>query len=320
MVLLTGATGFIGKNFALKLAQRQRIKILVRKTSDVTLFKENKNICVVRGGLEDDLGLAEALTGVSIVVHCAGKIYGKSLDEFLLTNTRGTANLVRAMKEKGINSLLFLSSQSAAGSNQDSNPIDENTQPRPVSWYGLSKKLAEDIIIKSGLNYTILRPCSVYGPYDFEILKIIKLLKYGMFPKFGKGERYINLIYVEDLVNLMAKIVTGDFFKNRLYFVCDGNCYSYSEIIGEIAKILNKSRIIDILIPKAVALFFGTLNDVFLPEKKRIVGRDKIRELIQDIWLCQNSRLCTELGFIPQYSFHEGMRKTIEWYQKNGYL
>ncbi len=317
---MTGATGFIGKNFALKLAQRQRIKILVRKSSDIALFKGNKNISVVRGSLEDWDSLFRALIGVDVVVHCAGKTYGKSLDEFLRTNAAGTANLVTAMKENAIERLLYLSSQSAAGPSRSSNPVDENTPPKSVSWYGLSKRLAEDIIIKSGINYTILRPCSVYGPYDFEILKIIRLLKYGFSPKFGRGEKYISLIYVEDLVELMVKIVAKGLFEKRFYFVCDGNFYSYTEIIETIAKILNKARIINITIPKSIALFFGTLNDVFLPEKKRIVGRDKIRELFQDFWLCKNDHLCEELKFTPKYSLAEGMEETIGWYLKNGYL
>uniref|UniRef100_A0A7C4TIH7 NAD(P)-dependent oxidoreductase n=1 Tax=candidate division WOR-3 bacterium TaxID=2052148 RepID=A0A7C4TIH7_UNCW3 len=319
MILLTGATGFVGKNFVLSYKAIGAIKVLVRKTSDTSLLRDD-NINIVEGRLEDKENLKRALKDVDIVLHCAAKTDGRSFYEFHRINTLGTLNLIEAMKEIGVKRILYLSSQSAVGSNPNCTPFNEDISARPVSFYGMTKKMAEDAIKKSGLEYIILRPCSVYGPYDKEILKIIRLLKYGLSPRFGRREKYVNLIYIKDLVDLMIKIVGNRLFINRIYFVCDGECYSYGEIVNEMAKILKRSRIFDIPIPKSLGMFFGTLNDALLPEKRRIVGRDKIKELSCDFWLCQNDRLCEELKFRPQYSLQEGMRETIEWYRRNRWL
>lgn len=320
MVLLTGATGFVGKNFCLKFTETDRIRILTRKTSDIELFKNRKEIEIIYGNIEDGKNLDRALEGVSIVVHCAARTTGRNLKELLSTNTQGTKNLISAMEKSSVRKILFLSSQSTVGPNPFCKPFDETCKPRPISFYGLSKKIAEDIIIRSSLEYLILRPCSVYGPYDTEILKIVKLLNFGVCPVLNETEKAINLIYVKDLVNLMYQIVKENLFNNRIYFVSDGNHYLYMEVIKEILSLLGKSHYIKIHIPGSIALFFGLLNDLFLPEDKRIIGRDKVREMLQKFWLCESKRVCEELKFTPAWDLKEGLRETIAWYRTNNLL
>ncbi|GAI16811.1 unnamed protein product, partial [marine sediment metagenome] len=77
-VLITGATGFIGKNLIPALIKFQKIKILVRKTSDIELFKKNSKIEITYGELEKDEGIEQALNGVDTVVHCAARTIGKN--------------------------------------------------------------------------------------------------------------------------------------------------------------------------------------------------------------------------------------------------
>jgi len=138
-------------------------------------------------------------------------------------------------------------------------------------------------------------------------------------PIIGFGEKYLNLIYVKDLVQLIIKIAEADKFYNKIYFVNDGNCYSYTEIFDEIEMILAKKHI-KIHVPESIALFSGLMNDIFISEKKRLVCRDKIRELAKEYWLCSNENSAKEFGFAPKYSLKEGMVETINWYRKHGFL
>lgn len=316
MLLVTGATGFIGKNLIPELVKLSNIRILARRTSNIHTFKGLKNLEICYGSLENIEEIAEALKDIEIVIHCAARTVGKNFIEYYRTNTLGTKNLIEAVAQKK-KKIIYLSSYAACGISVGKTPVDETTKPNPISFYGLSKKLAEAIIKASGLNFIILRPPAVYGPNEMELFKYIKLLNYGLCPIAGFGEKYINLIYIEDLVQLLVKIIKEGIFNNRVYFVSDGKCYSFSEVVDEIAKILNKKHLLKIYIPEPVALFCGLLNDLFLPEKKRFVSRDKVKELARECWVCSNERLTQELGFTPGYSLKEGMQRTINWYRKN---
>jgi nucleoside-diphosphate-sugar epimerase len=315
-VLITGATGFIGKNLIFPLARIRTVKILARSTSNIELFRENKNIEIGYGDLENNIGIDEALKNVETVIHCAARTIGKNLIEYYRTNTTGTTNLIMAMKKKNMKKILFLSSHAVCGPCLKEKPLDESDQPEPISFYGITKKIAEDTIRKSGINFIILRPVAVYGPHDFDILKYIKLLNNGICPIIGFGEKYINLIYVADLVQLIITLIKANKFLNRTYFVNDGNCYSVKEVLDEIANALNKKSF-KIYVPEKVALFYGLLNDIFLPQQKRLIWRDKVRELAKDKWLCCNERIKTECHFKPNHTLKQGIKKTIDWYRNN---
>ena len=318
-VLITGATGFIGKNLIPALIRFQKIRILVRKTSNIELFKKNSKIEITYGELEKDEGIEQALNGVDTVVHCAARTIGKNFIEYYRTNTTGTANLIRAMNKKKIKKILYLSSHAVCGPGCEKKSVKESDQPNPVSFYGMTKKLAEEIVMNSGINYTILRPVSVYGPYDMEILKYIKLLNRGICPVIGFGEKFINLIFITDLVELIITLIRANKFNNQIYFINDGNCYSYKELLNEITNILGVNNL-KVYIPETMALFYGLLNDVFLRRQKRLIWRDKVREMARKYWLCSNEKLRDDFNFIPKYMLKQGMKETIDWYRTHGFL
>jgi nucleoside-diphosphate-sugar epimerase len=317
--LITGATGFIGKNLIPALIRFQKIRILVRRTSNIELFKKNSKIEITYGELEKNEGIEQALNGVDTVVHCAARTIGKNFNEYYRTNTTGTANLIKAMNKKKIKKILYLSSHAVCGPGCEKKAVKESDQPNPVSFYGMTKKLAEDIVMNSGINYTILRPVSVYGPYDMEILKYIKLLNRGICPVIGFGEKYINLIFITDLVELIITLIRVNKFNNQTYFINDGNCYSYKELLNEITNILGINNL-KVYIPETMALFYGLLNDVFLRRQKRLIWRDKVREMARKYWLCSNEKLRGDFNFTPKYMLKQGMKETVDWYRAHGYL
>ncbi|MEO0184553.1 MAG: NAD(P)-dependent oxidoreductase [candidate division WOR-3 bacterium] len=320
MILVTGATGFLGKNFVFEHTKTSPVKILVRQTSDTSLFKDNSNVIINSGDLIVNKGIAQALDDVEIVIHCAARTNGSRFNDFYCDNVVATRNLIEAMKRKSVDKLLLISTQSAGGPCCSEEAVNETTPSHPVSFYGLSKKMAEDVVRKSGLQYNILRPCSVYGPYDMEILKFIKLIKRGFYPIIGGGNKCVSLVYVKDLVKLMQVIVERGLFNNKTYYVSDGNCYQYDEVVQEICRILNRKYCFKVSIPESFAYIFGLLNDLLLPQKRMLVGFDKIRDMSKDFWICENSRIIEESGWTPEYDLNKGMEETIRWYQKNDFL
>lgn len=319
MILITGATGFIGRNLIPEITKFCKVRILVRRTSDIESFKANKQIEIVYGDLDEDIGLVQALDGIDTVIHCAARTIGKNFFEYYKTNTTGTKNLINAMDSKYIKGIIYLSSHAAYGPSNEKRSCTEGERPQPISFYGVTKKCAEEVIRNSCIPYIILRPVSVYGPHDMDILKYIRLLYQGICPIVGFGEKYINLIYVDDLIQLIIKIIRAEKFYNRTYFVNDSHWYSYDEVLNEIDASLHKKNL-RIHVPTSLALFIGLMNDVFLHEKKRRVWRDKVRELAANYWLCSNERLIKEFSFVPQYSLKDGMKVTIQWYKEQGFL
>ncbi|MCX7994778.1 MAG: NAD(P)-dependent oxidoreductase [candidate division WOR-3 bacterium] len=320
MILVTGATGFIGKNFVYRILKKKPIKILARPSTDISVYKNNPEVKIDYGDFYTQDHLKSALEGVDVVVHCAGLTMGRNFQEFYQANVCSTMNLVKAMKREGVRKILFLSSQSAGGPGSSSTCIEETTAPAPISFYGLTKKMAEDVLSRSGLDYVILRPCSVYGPFDTEILKFIKLLKMGFCPFIGGDEKYINLIYVKDLVELMMLIIDKDFFNHKVYYVTDGVCYRFEDVIKLIQEILNQKRCVKIYIPEAFAVLFGLLNDLIIPRNQRIAGFDKMKEMTGKYWICSNSKIIADTGWKPVYDLKKGMEETIAWYRQNNFL
>jgi dihydroflavonol-4-reductase len=318
-LLIVGASGFVGKNLVLQMANDNKTTVLVRPTSNTALFKDNPNIRILTGDLETAWGLNEALKNIDVVIHCAARTMGRTYWEYYRTNTLGTANLIREMGKSGVQKILFLSSHAAYGPAAGNTEIGEKTTENPISFYGYTKKLAEDLIIRSGLSYTIIRPVSVYGPHDTEILTYVKLLDKGICPVVGFGPKYLNLIYVKDLVDMIIEIVNRDFFANQIYFANDGNCYSFDSVIDAIARALGKKNI-KIHVPASIAMFVGLLNDVFIPQRHRLVTRDKVRELACHYWVCSNLRAMKEIDFHPQYTFERGIVETVAWYREQGLI
>ncbi|UCD05087.1 MAG: NAD-dependent epimerase/dehydratase family protein [candidate division WOR-3 bacterium] len=318
-ILVIGASGFVGKNLVPALAARNPVTILVRPTSNIDLFKNDKSIRIRYGDLETGEGIEQALQDVDAVIHCAARTMGRTYWEFYRTNTSGTANLVRTMEGGSVRKLLYLSSHAACGPSAGSEAKKEQHEQTPISFYGRTKKLAEDLIRNSNLSYVIVRPVSVYGPHDKEILTYIKLLNGGICPVIGYGHKYLNLIFVKDLVALIVNIIERDLFSKRTYFAHDGKCYSLHSVLDSIASTLGKKNL-KIHIPESIAMFVGLLNDALLPPQKKLVTRDKIRELACQAWVCSNERITEELHFKPRYSFEQGIAETIDWYRKYGFL
>lgn len=319
MLLITGATGFLGKNLIPHLAQTHRLRVLVRRTSAISFLKSISNVETVYGDLERNEGLDQALLGIETVVHCAARTIGKNAAEYYKTNTLGTAHLLEAMVRQDVKRILYLSSHAACGPCTGNEPHHATVVPRPISFYGDSKKRAEDMIKMSTCEYIILRPAAVYGPHDTETLKYIRLVAHGLCPIIGYGEKYLNLMYVEDLVRLIHIILDKNTFDNAIHFAHDGHCYSFDEIAETIMHILGK-RCITFRLPVQVTLFYGLLNDALLPGRKRLVWRDKVRELAQQYWLCRTDTVQTVYGFKPGFTLEQGMRKTIAWYKNHSCL
>ncbi len=108
-ILITGATGFIGRHLAGALSKTFSVRCLVRKTSDITALKD-LNVDIAYGDLLVKESIRPALDGIDLVYHLAGEVYSRRKKDYYKGNVLATQNLLEACKEKGTKRIIFLSS------------------------------------------------------------------------------------------------------------------------------------------------------------------------------------------------------------------
>ncbi|MEA3499792.1 MAG: NAD(P)-dependent oxidoreductase [Candidatus Marinimicrobia bacterium] len=322
---VTGATGFIGYHLVKKLlSMNWEVVCLSRKNSNNnTEFQ--KEVSWIIGDLFDKKALAEGCSNADIIFHLAGQIKAINKKELFETNANGTKNLIEAILKSNKNThLIFLSSLSASGPTNKNKVNTESDKNKPISNYGKSKLLAEDIILKNrdNLYSTIIRPGIVYGPKDRETLLFFKLAKFGINLHLGINEQHLSMIFVEDLIQLIIKTTTIKTNSGEIFFASDNDTgYSWNKIMRTIANIMNK-KIVTIIIPKFVIKTIIYIS-VFLANifhYSTILNLDKYEELKYPNWVCSSQKAKKILKYNPEFSLKNGLEKTYKWYKENDWI
>jgi nucleoside-diphosphate-sugar epimerase len=323
--LVTGANGFVGSHLVEGLLSKgYHVICLVRKTSNLR-WLSGLNVEYVYADISEKESLKNVLKNVGFVFHVAGLTKAKTEEEYFKANYQGTKNLIEACIEDNpqIKRFVYISSQAAVGPGKDDQPLDETAPCNPVTDYGKSKLEGEKIVLEFSLKLpvTIIRPPAVYGPRDSDILSFFKVANKGFKTLFGKGESYLSLCYIEDLVDGIILAAESPKAIGQIYFIADDQIYSWGEAFQIIAKVLNK-KTITLRIPKSFlyTIAFVSENVARLLGKPTVINVQKVREITQKYWLCDVSKAKRELGFSPKYPLEEGAKKTVKWYKEKGWL
>jgi dihydroflavonol-4-reductase len=324
-VLVTGANGFVGSHLVESLLDKgYQVRCLVRKTSNLKWLSGLK-VEYVYGDISERNSLNEAVANVDVIIHSAGLTKAKNREGYFKANAEGTRNLVEVCLERnpGLHRFIYISSQAASGPGEDERPKDEAAPCRPVSDYGGSKLEGEKIVSEysSKLPVTIIRPPAVYGPRDTDMLGFFKVVKYGFRISFGKGESYISLVYVKDLVDGILLAAENTKAIGQTYFIADDRVYSWREAFNIIAGVMNK-KTLPLRIPKSIVFFLAFLSESFyrLLGKTPAFNTQKTREITQRYWGLDVSKAKKELGFVPRFPLDKGTSETVKWYRENGWL
>jgi len=323
-VLVTGANGFVGSHLVSGLIDKgHRVRGLVRRTSDLR-WLESLDVELVYGEVTVPATLPEAVRDVEVVYHAAGVTRARRPEVYHRVNCQGTVNLLEACREHapGLNKFVLISSQAAAGPGEKGRPSRENDPCRPVSEYGRSKLLAEQAAAEymDRLPIAIVRPPAVYGPRDADFLTYFRILKRHLRPLLGFGERPVSICHVRDVV--MGTILAGESLRSsgRIYFLSGGET-TWDELTGIMADALDVWTL-KIRVPTAALHILAALNQAFAPLRREapVLDRRKAREMAAICWTCDWSRAAEELGYRPSVPLEEGIRETVEWYRRMGWL
>jgi uncharacterized protein YbjT (DUF2867 family) len=308
MILVTGATGFVGSHLVKKLASAGRpVRALVRNLEKAEKFFAASssrapgtggallpNIDLAQGDIGDRESLVRAAEGCEAVVHLVGIIQPAPGQSFLSVHVEGTRNVLDAALKAG--TVKHFVYQSALG-----------TRENAKSEYHKTKYKAEEMTRTSGLNWSITRPSIIYGPGDEFTLRMKSLISmpYPFIPLLGSGKGLFQPVYIDDLTDALAKITGDPEFFGKVAELCGPRRLTLDEVVNEIAAAIGKKKsIMHIPVPFASPAVLAM--EKLLP--KPPVTLDQLLMLGEDN-VCDKNCM-TELGIEP-IDFKEGLKKFL---------
>lgn len=320
-ILLTGSTGFVGTNLVFGLAEDYNLRCLVRKTSNISRIKKFVPEFLI-GDVTDYNSLCEAVKGVDFVIHAAALIRARSVKEYYAVNHVGTKNLVNAVLNfnPALERFIFISTQAAVGPSDGFRFKGYDCLANPVSDYGKSKLLAEKEVerLNGKIEFVILRPSVIYGPWDKDLLFLFKLAKFGILPAFSNF--FFQLLFVKDLVEICRRLLQRN-TGSKIFNVADGNFYSWLNVVKIFEGVYNKKICKLTFLPKFVLDAVSVISEIYnsLNGKPAVLNRQKVNELYCKYWLFDVSDIKRELNF-NFTPFEIGASITYSWYVENRWL
>ena len=309
-VLVTGGNGFIGSHLVEALLRGgDEVYCLVRKTSDLS-FLSSMKVTLIYGDLIQKEHLDKAVAEKDYIYHLSGIKRAKRRETYYGVNHIGTQNLVEACARYNprVKKFLFVSSLAACGPSPD---------------YGKSKLLGEHAVLKrkDTIPVVVVRPPVIYGPRDRDLLSYFRWVNRGVSLFIGRGKSYVSFCYVIDLISGILMAGEHPHSSGQIYFIADEHAYSWHRIADGIAKNMGK-QVLNIHISKSITSFLSFLIESisFFTRKPFILNREKILEASQPYWVCDVSKAKNELGFTTAFTLEDGIKATVEWYRKEGWL
>lgn len=227
-ILITGATGFIGKVLTRHLAEAgYEARALIRPSRQSPHLPLGVPVEVAVSGLNDPRGLRSALVDVDIIYHLASDERRGGKADLLRTDIQGTRTLLQAARESQVKRFFYLSHIGA-----------DRASAYPVLT---TKAIAEEHIRKSTLDYTILRSGIVFGPGDGFTTGLVRLLR--TIPFFfilpDEGDALLQPLWVEDLATTLVWALDDPDTRNQLYEIGGPEFLTFREIISTIMETLH---------------------------------------------------------------------------------
>ena len=322
-VLVTGAGGFVGGHVVDLLVERgEPVRILARPGKDVTRLAQ-AGVEMHRGDLADRTSLEAALDGVDRVLHCAARTgpWGRPA-EYEIANVHGLKTLVDAALAAHVRRIVHVSSVTVHGVDvhgtaDETAPLRGGSDPYSRSKVA-GEQLLQQMISDKGAPVTIVRPGLVYGPHDTGSFgRFATLIEQGKMVVIGPGNNYMPLIYVTDVAQGILLASTADRAIGREYILVNdepATQYDYLNAIASELGVPPPGQHIPYRLALSIGVTAEMIGHLLHWKQSPPLTRFGVEVLGGENRFTIN-RARSELGFIPQVSLAEGVRKGIAWYR-----
>lgn len=307
MILMTGGNGFIGRSLAAVLEARGLpFRAVSRNPSPG---------CISIGDMTRNPDWTDALRGVDIVIHLAGRAHvlreeASPEAAFKAVNVEATLSLARQAAASGVRRFIFVSSiKASGGQTRTRNAFFADDVPRPSDAYGRSKLEAERQLFElgreTGMEITVIRPPLVYGPgvpANFALL--LKWAGSGFPSVFGAINNSRSLVYVGNLCDLLVRVGEHSQAPGEVFLVSDGVDLSTADLFSKLAKLQNKTPV-NLPVPGAVLSGF-----------LKLAGKAGHAERLLANLEVDIGKTCRLLEWTPPFTCDEGMRLTVESFSR----
>lgn len=320
--IVTGGGGFVGSHLIEALVDRSADVVCVERPGAAPGWVQGLPIEFSDAGLDDPAALDRLLDGADVVFHLAALTAAPRTDAYYAVNTEGTANVVRAaVRSPRPPRFILMSSLAAAGPCRNGDMLSARTVPYPLSHYGQSKLLAETVVrsYEDVLPHTILRFPPVYGPRDRDVLILFRLVQRGLALTVGSWDRELSLIYVADAVR--ALLAAADRSAGGTLTVAHPDPVTWRRFAETVGTAVGKAPNL-LALPRSLALAVavGAEAVAALTGGASILNRQKVREMVQQRWVCETRTAVRTLQCEPRFTVERGVAATARWYEKEGWL
>ena len=308
MILVTGATGFIGRALVRQLSETgQPVRVLLRPSPRSPRLPKGVPVEVAVVSLNDASGVRAALRGVHQIYHLASAGAQGRRGSLLTTDIEGTRTLAQMAASADVERFIYLSHLGA-----------DRASAFPVHK---SKGIAEEHIRKSGVPHTIIRSSIVFGPEDGFTTTLSRFLKLspGLFPIPGDGRTLLQPLWVEDLVTCLIWTLEKPDSVNQTYDIGGGEYFTVRQILEIIMNVTHTRRMLLSLPPPYMRALFVIL-DSFVREFTAstywldyvAVNRTCPVDNISRTFGLMPARFAYRLNYLEREPWHAGITKKIQ--------
>jgi dihydroflavonol-4-reductase len=327
MILVTGASGFIGSAVARQLAQAgEQVRVLVRSTSSRVNLADPR-LEIAQGDLLDTSSLDRAMKNVRVLFHVAAdyRLWARDDNEIIRTNVDGTRALMQAAKRSGVERIVYTSSVATLKARPNGVPSDETFPLEAASAVGaykyskvVAERMVEQMVAEQKLPAVIVNPSTPIGPGDVRPTptgRIIVEAASGRMPGFV--DTGLNLVHVEDVA--AGHIAAWRQGRIGERYILGGEDVLLGDMLGEIARFVGRTPP-KLRIPRRLIfpIAYGAEAIAHFTGKEPFVTTTGLK-LAKDRMFFSSAKAQRELGYRAR-PYTEAIADAITWFRQNGYL